>query len=227
KLWANFFGRGIVDPIDDMQVESTNTHPAVLTLLADEFSASEFDQKHLIRCLCNSQAYQRSSQPLPGNKADDVLYSKMPLKIMTADMLYDSLAVALGHQVSEAARRGNRMGKKQTGGPRDEFRKFFHADADDDAGIVAEYTHGVPQVLRLMNSRQINDTNSTVASFMKVANQPDKVIRGLYLTVLSREPEAGEIKQAKKFVSSSQDPAEGYGDLMWALLNTSEFLFNH
>lgn len=227
KLWANFFGRGIVDPIDDMQPESTNSHPALLNLLAEEFAASQFDQKHLIRCICNSQVYQRSSQPLPENKSDDVLYSKMPLKIMTADMLYDSLAVALGHQVSDAAQRGKKMGKKQGGGPREEFRKYFHAEADDDAGVVSDYTHGVPQVLRLMNSRQINDTTATVANLMQAGNQPDKVIHGLYLTVLSREPDAAEITRAKKFVANTADRAEGYGDLMWALLNTSEFLFNH
>jgi hypothetical protein len=227
KLWANFFGRGIVDPIDDMQAESTNTHPELLKLLAEEFAASEFDQKHLVRCICNSQVYQRTSQPSPENKSDDVLYSKMPLKIMTADMLYDSLGAALGHRVSDAEQRGNKLGKKRGGGPREEFRKFFHADADDDAGIVADYTHGVPQVLRLMNSRQINDTTAAVTSLMAVSSVPDKVIRGLYLTVLSREPNAGEIKSAKKFVSGTGAPAEGYGDLMWVLLNSSEFLFNH
>ncbi|MDB5339786.1 MAG: hypothetical protein JWN70_5405 [Planctomycetaceae bacterium] len=228
KLWANFFGRGIVDPIDDMQADSPNTHPRLLSFLADEFAASKYDQKHLIRCICNSHVYQRSSQPTPENKSDDVLYSKMPLKIMTADMLYDSLATALGHQVAEAERRGKGMaGKKQQGGPRQEFRKFFHAESDDDAGIVADYSHGVPQVLRLMNAKQINDTSTTVANLMQTETKPDKIIAGLYATVLSREPTPAEITQAKKFIATDKDAANAYGDLMWALLNTSEFLFNH
>ena len=227
KLWANFFGRGIVDPIDDMQNESTNTHPALLSLLTEEFIASEFDQKHLIRCICNSQVYQRTSQPVPENKSDEVLYSKMPLKIMTADMLYDSMATALGHQVAGDARRGGAKKKKGGGNPRDEFRKFFHAEADDDAGIVADYSHGVPQVLRLMNARQINDTTAAISSLMKSGGSSETVIQNIYLTVLSRAPTDAEIKRASEFVAGDKDAANGYGDLMWALLNTSEFLFNH
>ena len=103
RLWANFFGRGIVNPIDDMRPESDSSHPEVLQLLAEEFAASGFDQKHLIRCICLSKTYQRSSRVLPENKADDLLYSHMPLKMMTADMLFDSLSVALDHSAAETA----------------------------------------------------------------------------------------------------------------------------
>ena len=71
RLWANFFGRGIVNPIDDMRPESDSSHPEVLQLLAEEFAASGFDQKHLIRCICLSKTYQRSSRVLPENKVDD------------------------------------------------------------------------------------------------------------------------------------------------------------
>ena len=71
RLWAGFFGRGIVNPIDDMRPESMSSHPEVLELLAEEFAASGFDQKHLIRCICLSQTYQRSSRVPPENKVDD------------------------------------------------------------------------------------------------------------------------------------------------------------
>ena len=97
-MWANFFGRGIVNPIDDMREESRNSHPQLLTMLSDEFVASGFDLKHLVRCICNSKTYQRSSRPLPENKDEDELYGRMPLKVMSADMLFDSLAVALNHK---------------------------------------------------------------------------------------------------------------------------------
>ncbi len=99
-LWANFFGRGIVNPIDDMLSKAKNTHPELLTMLAEEYAAGQFDQKHLIRCICNSNAYQRTSRPLPENREDEGLYSRMPLKVMSADMLYDSLAVALDRRVA-------------------------------------------------------------------------------------------------------------------------------
>ena len=136
-----------------MRPECDSSHPEVLQLLADEFAASGFDQKHLIRCICLSKTYQRSSRVLPENKADDLLYSHMPLKMMTADMLFDSLGVALDHPAAEQEyARGARSCKKDADTPRDQFRKFFHAEADDDVGVVEDYTHGVPQALRLMNS---------------------------------------------------------------------------
>src|SRR6202042_1150780 len=99
--WANFFGMGIVNPIDDMDPDKA-THPELLKLLADEFVASGFDQKHLIRCICLSRTYQRSSTVIPENKEDDKLYSHMKAKVMSADMLYDSLAIVLEHSAGDA-----------------------------------------------------------------------------------------------------------------------------
>jgi hypothetical protein len=225
RMWANFFGRGIMEPVDDMRNEAKASHPEVLSLLAGEFVAADFDLKHLIRCICNSKTYQRTSRPLPENKDDDKLYSRMPVKVMSADVLYDSLRAALGHA---AADKEKGMGKKKKGGgtARDQFRKFFHAEADDDVGVIEDYTHGIPQALRLMNSQQINDTAGTVAALMK-AGDADKVIQGLYLTALSRKPTEAEVKRMKEYVAGEKEAAKAYGDILWVLLNSSEFLLNH
>lgn len=228
KLWANFFGKGIVQPIDDMREDGTNTHPEVLTLLASEFAESGFDLKHLIRCICLSQTYQRTSRPLAENKEDSKLYSHMPTKVMSADMLYDSLNQVLGHPVAEAERgKAKGMGKKKGGGgPREQFRKFFHAEADDDSGVVEDYSHGIPQVLRLMNAKQTNDLDGTVAKLTRDAT-PEKAIETMYLTVLSRKPTDVELKKMKAYVAGEKDAAQGYRDVFWALLNTGEFVIIH
>jgi hypothetical protein len=228
KLWANFFSRGIVQPVDDMREDGTNTHPEVLTLLATEFADSGFDLKHLIRCICQSKAYQRTSKPLAENKDDGKLYSHMPVKVMTADMLYDSLGQVLGHSVGQEREKGVKgMGKKKGGGgPREQFRKFFHAEADDDVGVTEDYTHGIPQVLRLMNARQTNDLDVTVARLTKDA-KPEKAVENLYLAVLSRRPTDTELKRAKEYVAGAKDSAQGYHDLLWALLNSGEFVIIH
>ncbi|MCE9533545.1 MAG: DUF1549 and DUF1553 domain-containing protein [Planctomycetes bacterium] len=225
KMWANFFGRGIVNPVDDMIDTDRATHPEVLKLLAKEFSESNYDLKYLIRCICNSQTYQRTSSVLPANKDDDKLYSHMPVKVMSADMLYDSLQIVLGHGVSSVVK-GEGKKKGGNGGPRDEFRKFFHAEADDDVGVVDDYTHGVPQVLRLMNSQQISNTTATVAKLMK-AGEPAKIIESMYLTALSRNPTPEEVKKMTDYAAADKFSAKAYGDLLWVLLNTGEFLFNH
>lgn len=228
KMWANFFGRGLVDPVDDMRPETKATHPEILQLLADEFTASGFDGKHLARCICQTRAYQRASRSLPANRDDDQLYSRMRVKVMSADMLFDSLAVALGHPIGD-----NKKGKviknprKREGSPRERFRKFFHAEVDDDIGVAENYTHGVPQALQLMNAQSINDTSTAVAESMKTGDTPEAVIEALYLRVLSRRPTATEIGRMKKYLAEDQDQSHAYGDILWALLNSGEFLLNH
>ncbi len=224
KLWANFFGRGIVDPVDDMRPENEPSHPQLLDLLAKEFAASGFDQKHLIRCICNSASYQRASKPTKDNKDEDRIYARMPVKVMSADMLYDSLAVALGHA---AADKTKGEGKKRGNTARDAFRKFFHAEADDDVGVVEDYTHGIPQALRLMNSPQMNDTSTTVGRLMKAGGEPEKIVEGLYITALSRKPTEAETKRMVEYAAGDKDAARAYRDILWVLLNSGEFLFNH
>jgi hypothetical protein len=228
KLWANFFGRGFVNPVDDIRPESTNYHPDVLQLLSREFVASGYDLKYLVRCICNSRAYQRTSQPLSENKSDDVLYSHMLPKAMNADMLYDSLTVALSHAPASKEARGDRKNKKKgLSSTREQFRHFFHAEADDDVGVVEDYTHGVPQVLRLMNAPLMNDSTVVVEGLMRDARTPEQVIEGLYLTTLSRRPTEAELGRLRQYVADSADAATGYRDVLWVLLNSAEFLFNH
>src|SRR5436189_6202781 len=102
-----------------MRPECEYIKSVVLHLLATEFAASGFDQKHLIRCICLSKSYQRSSRVLPENKADDLLYSHMPLKMMTADVLFDSLGVALDHTVAERQVGVRKKIRKDAETPRD------------------------------------------------------------------------------------------------------------
>jgi hypothetical protein len=232
KIWANFFGRGIINPVDDMSDEDKATHPEALKLLADEFVASGFDLKHLIRCICLSETYQRSSQALPSNKDDDKLYSHMKPKVLSADMLFDSLAVVLAHPVGGGddqgkGKKGQGDKKKYGGGPRAAFRKFFHAEADDDVGVVEEYTQGIPQALKLLNGPGISNTNEVVSRIRKSADSQDKVIEGIYLTVLSRLPTEAETKKLKEYAAKESSANKAYNDMMWALVNSAEFMFNH
>src|SRR5262249_15013679 len=88
RMWAHFFGRGLVHPVDGFDPDNPPSHPDLLKRLAAEFVASGFDLKHLARAICNSKAYQRSSRPLPGNAADTTLFSRMALKVLTPEMLY-------------------------------------------------------------------------------------------------------------------------------------------
>src|SRR5207249_7538111 len=101
RMWAHFFARGLVHPIEAMHPDNPATHPAVLKTLAADFANSKFDLKRLIRVVCNTRAYQRTSRPLPANANDEKLYSRMPVKVIGARQLLDSLAAATGYQEKE------------------------------------------------------------------------------------------------------------------------------
>lgn len=232
KMWANFFGRGLVEPVDDMRDLSKGTHPELLELLAKEFADSGYDVKHLARCIVSSQTYQRTSQPLPKNKDDKVLYSHAPIKVMTADMLYDSLQVVLKHEPTVANEKAPRKmaaaaQRKGRGTPRDQFRDFFHAEADDDAGVTEEYAHGIPQVLRLMNDTQMNNITNVINEMMKNSKTPEQMIQTLYLRILSRYATTKEVERMKKYLAGDVVAQRAYRDMFWALVNSSEFVFNH
>jgi hypothetical protein len=101
RTWFYFFARGIVKPVDDFRDLNPPSHPALMYLLANEFTDSGFDVKHLVRCICNSKTYQRTSRVAPGTNDRSVdeltaAFGRMPLRIMTADQLYDSLRQAYG-----------------------------------------------------------------------------------------------------------------------------------
>jgi Protein of unknown function (DUF1549)/Protein of unknown function (DUF1553) len=116
RVWAQLFARGLVNPVDDLRSDNPGSHPELLDRLAREFVASDFDIRHLFRCICNSQAYQRTSRPVPGNEKDVELFSRMAVKPLSPEMLYDSLTLVF--RVSKTPRPGKPGGKKPASKPK-------------------------------------------------------------------------------------------------------------
>jgi hypothetical protein len=226
RMWAKFFGRGFVHPVDDFHAGNPASHPVLLRALSAEFAASGFDLKHLIRCMAASETYQRSSRPVQGNEDDERLYSRMALKVMTPEVLYDSLTVALGAADKEPAAKGKKpqQGRGPGGNGRAAFAAFF--DTADERADAAEYTHGIPQVLRLMNDVRFNRGGTVLAKFGR-SGTPAQAVEAMYLSTLSRRPTEAETKRMVEFIARQKDQREGYASAFWVLLNTSEFLLNH
>jgi hypothetical protein len=217
RTWAQFFGRGFVNPIDDMSPENNCSHPELLDTLAREFATGGFDLKHLIRGVCNSQAYQRSTKATGGNKADHELFSHMAVKVMTPEQLFDSLSKVTGQANSGGGR--NAKGLPQ-GTARDQFVTFFLAGAD--SANTTEYEAGIPQALRLMNS-PITGNPGVVRSIVPPGTAPADAVERVYLTALSRRPSAAEAKMLTEYLSKNGTTPAAYGDILWAVLNSSEF----
>lgn len=216
RLWHQFFGRGIVNPVDDMHKDNAPSHPELLGLLSEQLMASDFDVKHLIRAFCNSQTYQRTSKPLAENAKDEVLFSKMAIKVMTPEQLYDSLEAVLG--------RNDARTKAAVIKQRDAFVDFF---AGEDGASPTEYQAGVPQALRLMNADLFNNPNNQLLLDVNKLGKPEQAIERLFLGTLSRRPTATESQKLLGHVGKAGDAKTAYSDILWALLNSSEFTLNH
>jgi hypothetical protein len=224
RWWAHFFAKGLIHPIEDMHDPGLATHPALLRALADDFTRSGHDLKHLVRGIMNSRAYQRSSRPLPDNKADDKLLSHAPLRVLSAQQLIDSLAAVTGARVTVPAMKfGKKGAKSSTGTGGDPLVRFFDTrEYDDDS---TEFTYGIPQMLRLMNSN-LTASSAAVAARLAKAQDRRKGVEELYLTALARRPSAREVEVITAYLNKHDDQAKGYSGALWALLNSAEFITN-
>ena len=223
RTWSLLFGRGFVNPVDDMLKENEPSHPELLAALAREFTLSGFDLKHLVRAICNSQTYQRSGKPLPGNKADQELFSHQAIKALTPEQLFDSITVVVGSQTE--GRQGGRPGQAQRGAPRSQREQFAQFFQPGESAKPTDYDAGIPQALRLMNAPRLSSAPGLVGALAKGA-KPDQVVEKLYLMTVSRRPTPDEVKRLTSYAAKQPDAATAYGDILWALLNSSEFTLN-
>jgi hypothetical protein len=200
-----------------MSPENNCSHPELLDALAKEFAAGGFDLKHLIRGVCNSEAYQRSTKATSANKSDAELFSRVAVKVMTPEQLFDSLAKVTGMGTSGSGRNAKGIGQLNS---REQFVNFFLAGAD--TANTTEYEAGIPQALRLMNS-SITGNPNVVRSIVPPGTAPAEAVERIYLTTLSRRPSASETTMLTEYLSKNGTTPAAYGDILWAVLNSSEF----
>ena len=228
RMWFYFFARGIVNPVDDFRALNPPTHPGLMKLLANEFAASGFDVKHLIRCICNSEAYQRTSRVTgdidePTVAALTAAYGRMPLRVMSADVLYDSLKLAYGDpklDLRAIDAKDNIAG--QSAPIADaylEFLRRFGTNKED----ATDFTHGIPQMLTMINHPRLLAGSNALATHRKMTPTPppEQTVEWLYLSTLSRRPTADEQAEAQRYLKKTET---SYIGVLWVLVNRSEYL---
>ncbi len=224
RVWRQFFGRGLVNPVDDMTDDNKGTHPELLSALSREFAESGFDLKHMIRGICNSKAYQRTSKPLNSNVTDKTLYSHMAVRVMTPNQLFDSLEVVFALANNEKTPAPTDATRKVKAGERGRFATFFRGEDDADP---TDYEAGIPQVLYLMNSghhyRIAKAANETVIR----TKTPESFVETMFLSTLSRPPTEQENKKVLDYIAKATDKRAVYHDVLWALINLTEFISDH
>jgi hypothetical protein len=229
RMWGHFFGTGLVHPVDDFGPENPPSHPELLDELAREFAARDFDLKFLIQAITASRAYHLSSELTHPSQEDPQLFARMAVKGLTPEQLVDSLAEATGFHQRFNPQEALAVNENN---PRGELLETFANDSEEPT----ERTTTILQALAMMNGRLIADATDleTSETLAAIADFPllDTAgrIEALFLAVLSRRPREAERSRLVKYVDSGgpqEDPQQALADVYWALLNSSEFLFNH
>ena len=226
RMWAEMVGQGFYMPLDDMGPERTAAHPEVLELLADDFTANNYDVKRLVRTIANTTAYQRQIRDVdPAQPAGR--FASTTATRLRSDQLFSAILAALQYSDDPPADTEDELKRPaRFRGPRAHFDELFGFDPstprDDVIGTV-------PQALFLMNSPFLNRLitgrgNSSLARILKEHPSDDDAVNELYLLVLAREATDGERKTCNDYIKDVGNRPEAYEDLMWSLFNSTEFL---
>lgn len=234
RMWGHFMGYGFTKPVDDMGPHNAASHPALLERLSAEFVKSGYDIKQLIRWITNSEPYNLTTRFGESNKKDNPaggetpMFSRVYLKSMNAEQLYDSLIIATN------AHKSGQSSWEQSESKRQEWlQQFVIAFGTDENDEATTFDGTIPQALMMMNGELVRSALSGQkgSTLGDILNDPrgkegDKV-RRLYHATLGRNPSTREAAAAKKLLGQSKSLVEGYQDIFWALLNSNEFIFNH
>ncbi len=247
RYWKHFFNRGIVEPEDDMRETNPPSNPELLDALAQHFIASGYDLKVLIRDITRSQTYQLSAVPNNYNKPDRQNFSRYYAKRLTAEVLFDSINEVTRTPGNFA---GLPAGTRAISLPDNSFNagSYFltvFGRPESSSACECERTQeaSLAQALHLLNAKDIQEKLAAdTGAAAKLAADPrsdDEKLRELYLTAYARPPDASELALAKAHLDkprkavdgqpldAAKSKRQGYEDLLWAVLNTKEFLFNH
>ena len=235
RYWKHFFGRGLVDPEDDMRVTNPASNPALLDALAKDFVDHKFDLKNLVRTICSSNVYQLSAEPNAWNRDDKQNFSRYYPKRLNAEVLLDAIDQVTGSPTGFGPiPAGTRAVQLPDNGFNSYFLTVFGRPESSSACECERSSEAnLAQSLHLLNSSEIQGklTNGSgkAATLAADAARPHPVkIRELYLLAFGREPTSEESSIAIAHLEkNAQDAKRAYEDIVWALINTKEFLFNH
>ena len=233
RVWADLLGRGIVDPVDDLRATNPASNRALLDALAQHFRNSEFDIKEVIRVVASSAVYAQSSLANERNRSDNRNFSRFYRKRLRAEVMLDAVAQVTGVNndfgAMPAGSKAKQLWTHRIGS--DFLDTFGRPDPNKDPPCERQEQATVTQALHLMNSKkmqqQVSADSGNARRLAESDNSPEQIVRQLYLLAYSRPPEPEELQYGVSLFQSNDDDArrQATEDLMWALLNTPEFIF--
>ena len=234
RVWGQFFGRGIVHPVDDFRTTNPPSNPELLDALAADFATNGFDLKRLMRRIMNSRLYQISSIPNKTNTQDKGSFSRFYRRRLSAENLHDILVQVCGvgsryynlRQDARAAELWTTIMDSPI------LESFGLPNSSRNCPVERDDRPSMVQALHLMNSETLQvklaDKNGRAARLAQAELLPGRIVDEIYLSIYSRWPSADEKAVAiEAFAAEGVKRQQAVEDLMWALINSAEFVFNH
>ena len=232
RYWSYFTGRGIIDPVDDIRSSNPPSNPELLEALTENFIASGFNLKQFIHTIVSSHTYQRSYRPNEWNEKDTINYSHATPRRLSAEQLFDAILVATD---SPANIPGVPAGFRATQLPDPNVKvnfldMFGRAPRESPCECERSSAVSLAQTLNLINGPTVADAiahkEGLIARLISEKADNQRLIEEVYVSVVCRYPTEEEAQNAAAYLTEINNPAEAAQDIMWALINSSAFLFN-
>jgi hypothetical protein len=232
RVWAHFFGRGIVEPVDDIRVSNPPSNPELYKTLGDKLVEYKYDFKQLVRDICNSHTYQRNTERNDSNKDDEKNFAHGNVRRIQAELLLDCISQVTN---TKDKFRGLPLGARAVqiadGGTSTYFLTTFgRANRDTVCACDVKTEPTLSQALHMINGDTIQGkiaAGGVVKQLLDGGKTPPQVIESLYIRALARRPSPEELEKLVATVTQAENPQVGLEDVFWAVLNSREFLFNH
>jgi hypothetical protein len=232
RVWAHFFGRGIIEPVDDIRVSNPASNPELFQSLGKKLVEYKYDFKQLVRDICNSETYQRSTDRNESNVTDERNFAHANVRRVPAEMLLDCVVQVTGaYDKFGGLPIGSRAVQIADGGNSNYFLTTFgRAPRDTVCACEAKTDPTLSQALHMLNGGTIGgkiQQGQFVKKSLDAGKAPPEIIESIYIRCLTRKPTEAEMKNLLELVAAAENPQQGLDDIFWAVLNSREFLFNH
>jgi hypothetical protein len=242
RIWGQFFGRGIVDPVDDFRSTNPATHPALLAALAKDFRVNHYDLRRLMKTIVTSRTYQLSNISNDSNRGDIVNYSHSLPRALDAEVLLDALVDVTGvpETFSTAVSEGGSVGQAPAGtravnlkDPDMYFSRFLELYGRPSRGAIPERSGhpNLSQALHMLAGAsyvdRLSSKDSRLSRLLASGATNAKIFEEFYLAALGRFPSPDETQALEQVLAKRADREVGLREFVWALISSREFAENH